>query len=108
MKKFDNKERGYFSLDDGDEKDFLTVYINEVVMRCAEHRRHVIRFACLLPSLEKVITDRAAYHTLPVFFQEYVASAVNQEQAVNHVAHCRNENSEDYLYYVCNCIRVCW
>lgn len=97
VKKFNNKEGGYFCLDDGNEKDFLTVDINEVVMRRAEYRRHVIRVPRLLPGFKEVIADRAAYHTFPVFFQEYVTSAVNQEQAMNHVVHCGNENSEDSI-----------
>lgn len=95
MKKFNNKEGGYFCLDDRNKKDLLPVDINEVVMRRAEHRRHVLRFPSFLPSFKEVIADRAAYHTLPVFFQEYVASAVNQEQAVNHVVHCGKENREN-------------
>lgn len=97
MKKLDNKEWGDLCLDDGNEKDFHTVDINEVVMRCAEHRRHVIRFPRLLSSFKEVIADRAAYHTFPVLFQEDVASVVNQEQAVNHVARCGNEKSEGHI-----------
>lgn len=84
MKKFDNKQRRNFSLDDGNEEDFVPVDVYKVVMRSGYNRRDVVGFHRFLPSFEKVIAYRTAYHALPVFLQEYVSSVVDQEHTVDH------------------------
>lgn len=93
MKELNDKEGRNFCLDDRNKEDFLPVDIDKVVMRSANNRRHIVRFSRLLLSFKKVIAHGATYDTLPVLFQKYVTSTVNQEQTVNHDECCRNRNT---------------
>lgn len=71
-------------MDHSHKKDLVAVNAQEVVVRGRNNWRHVFCLSSSLLRLKKVITNRTADHTLPVFFQENVSRGVDQEETVDH------------------------
>lgn len=55
-----------------EKEELVPEHRNEIVMRCGDHRWHILKVWCFHLSIEEIVAHGTRYHRFPMFLEKYV------------------------------------